>query len=181
MDNKFKKATLAGGCFWCIEAIYKELRGVVSVISGYSGGDEKNPSYEEVSSGSTGHVEAVQIEYNPELISYKDILDIFWTAHDPTQENGQGTDIGPQYRAVIFYHDDEQKKIAEESKEKLGASGKYKKPIATKIKPFTSFYEAEDYHQDYYESNKQAPYCRLVINPKLKKLRNNFNEKLKEK
>jgi len=153
-DNKnYKTATLAGGCFWCMEPPFEKLEGVVKVTSGYSGGEEVNPTYDEVASGRTGHAESVEIVYDPEKISYEKILEVFWMNIDPTQADGQFADRGMQYRTAIFYHDDEQKAIAEESKKKLGESGKFDKPIVTSIEPFKSFYIAENYHQDYYKKN----------------------------
>lgn len=148
---RYEKATFAGGCFWCMESAFDGVEGIVDVVSGYAGGQEPNPSYEEVSTGRTGHVEAVQITFDPEKISYEKLLDIFWRHIDPTDPEGQFADRGPQYRTVIFYHSDEQKRLAESSKEKLSKSGKFSKPIVTDIKPFTTFYPAEDYHQDYHK------------------------------
>ena len=172
-------ATLGGGCFWCVEAIYEDLKGVESVISGYSGGAKKNPSYQEVCSGFTGHAEVIQITFDPQVISYKDILEVFWEVHDPTTLNRQGADIGSQYRSVIFYHSDEQKSIAEESKKQTDASGLYKDPIVTEISEFKGFYEAEDYHQDYFFNNPNQPYCSVVISPKVKKFKNKYEDQLK--
>ncbi len=172
-------ATLGGGCFWCVEAIYEDLKGVESVISGYSGGAKKNPSYQEVSSGFSGHAEVIQITFDPKLISYKDILEVFWEVHDPTTLNRQGADIGSQYRSVIYYHSDEQKSIAEESKKQADASGLYKDPIVTEISEFKGFYEAEDYHQNYFINNPNQPYCSVVISPKVKKFKNKYKDQLK--
>ena len=152
-DSMLKIATFAGGCFWCTEADFEKLPGVVKVISGYTGGHKENPSYEEVSSGSTGHVEAIQVYYDPSKLTYQELLDHFWRHIDPTDSGGQFVDRGSQYRSVIFYHDEEQKRVAEKSKEDLGKSGKFDKPIATEISKFTRFYEAEKYHQDYYKNN----------------------------
>ncbi|MEX2144852.1 MAG: peptide-methionine (S)-S-oxide reductase MsrA [Candidatus Spechtbacterales bacterium] len=174
-----EKATFGGGCFWCQDAVFRMLKGVESVMSGYSGGNVENPTYEQVSGGGTGHVEAIQIEYDPEQVSYNDLLEVFWTSHDPTQENGQGSDVGSQYRAVIFYQNEKQKELAENSKKALEEEKIYNKPIATKILPFSNFYPAEDYHQDYYQKNPEAPYCQAVINPKVKKIKRLFHEKLK--
>lgn len=173
-------ATLAGGCFWCTEAIFKRLKGVVSVVPGYSGGQKENPSYEEVYSGTTGHAEAIQIKFDPSVISYDKLLDVFWHLHDPTTPNQQGNDIGTQYRSGIFYHSAKQKKIAEESKQKLEQSGMYKNPVVTKIVPFTNFYKAENYHQDYYDKNKSASYCQVVIDPKIQKLMKDYKQEVKE-
>jgi peptide methionine sulfoxide reductase msrA/msrB len=152
-DEMLRIATFAGGCFWCTEADFEKLPGVLKAVSGYTGGEKENPTYEEVSSGTTGHLEAVQVYYNPSMISFEELLDYFWKHIDPTDAGGQFVDRGPQYRSAIFYHDDEQKKLAEESKEKLSKSGKFDKPIVTDIVKFTEFYEAEDYHQDYYKKN----------------------------
>lgn len=163
-----EKATLAGGCFWCLEAVYKRISGVVEVTSGYAGGHVANPTYKEVCTGQTGHAEVVQIEYDPSIVSYEQILDLFWEAHDPTTLNRQGADVGTQYRSAIFYHNDEQRRIAQESKEK--AQENFSDPIVTEINELDAFYSAEDYHQDYFDTNPQAGYCRVVIEPKLKKL-----------
>lgn len=173
-------ATFAGGCFWCTEAIFQQLKGVVSVRPGYAGGSIDNPSYEQVSAGTSGHAEAIQFEFDPEIISYRDLLDIFWHTHDPTTINRQGNDIGPQYRSVVFYHDEEQKQLAEELKTELDASGQFSSPIVTTIEPFSSFYVAEDYHFNYYNDHKDQPYCQVIINPKLQKLREKYSAKLAE-
>lgn len=173
-------ATIAGGCFWCFEAIFKRLRGVESVVSGYSGGKVTNPTYEKVSMGTTGHAEAVQITFNPSIISYKTLLDVFWKLHDPTTLNRQGADIGTQYRSVIFYHNDEQKKVAEESKKNIENSSLYHDRIMTQILPFEAFYKAEDYHQSYYDTNTSNPYCRIVIDPKITKLYKDFKPLIKK-
>jgi peptide-methionine (S)-S-oxide reductase len=168
MTTKTEKATLGGGCFWCIEAVYQRLPGVVSVTSGYAGGSLANPTYEQVCSGSTGHAEVVQIEFDPAKISYTQILELFWQAHDPTTLNRQGNDEGTQYRSVIFYHSPGQKVVAEESRRK--AQSKLSDPIVTEIQPITAFYKAENYHQQYYQNNAHQPYCRFVIKPKLDKI-----------
>ena len=170
--SNLEKITLAGGCFWCTEAIFKHLKGITKVTSGYSGGYKPNPTYEEVCSGQTGHAEAIQIEFNPKVISFEKILEVFFTLHDPTTLNRQGADIGTQYRSVIFYHDQKQKKTAE--KVKAEKSDEYSEKIVTEIVPFTAFYKAEPSHQNFYENNKERPYCQVVINPKLKKLYKNF-------
>ncbi|HSX48704.1 MAG TPA: peptide-methionine (S)-S-oxide reductase MsrA [Candidatus Saccharimonadales bacterium] len=170
-------ATLAGGCFWCTEALFKSLKGVMSIKPGYSGGDNVNPTYEEVSGGETGHAESIQIEFDPKIISFKDILYIFMKTHDPTTLNRQGADMGTQYRSAIFYHDEKQKKAAEELIE--GLQKDYKDKIVTEITEFKNFYEAEDYHKNYYENHQNAPYCRLVIDPKLEKLKKNFSKFIK--
>jgi len=153
MDTKLKKATFAGGCFWCMQPPFRNLPGITDVVSGYSGGTKPNPTYEEVSAGTTGHLEAVQVTYDPEKISFDQLLDVFWRQIDPTDAGGQFADKGSQYRTAIFYHDDEQKRLAEASKKKLDSSGKFKKPVATEIQPFTGFYPAEEYHQDYDRKN----------------------------
>ena len=175
-----QKATFANGCFWCTEAIFKRIKGVDSVQSGYSGGDMDNPSYEDVSSGSTGHAECLQIEFDPEVVSYENLLDIFFGTHDPTTPNRQGDDVGTQYRSAIFYHDDEQKEAAEKKKEELDKSGTYDDPIITQIVPFTEFYPAEEHHKDYYDSNRSAPYCMFVIDPKVRKLLEHFKDTVKD-
>jgi len=167
-------ATLAGGCFWCTEAIFKRLKGVTSVIPGYAGGEKPNPTYDEVCSGTTGHAEAIQIEFDPSIISYDKILEVFWHLHDPTTPNQQGNDIGTQYRSEIFYHSAKQNRIAEESKEELEKSKAFNRPIVTQIVPFTNFYKAENYHQNYYDKNKSAPYCQVIVDPKIQKLMKEF-------
>jgi peptide-methionine (S)-S-oxide reductase len=161
-------ATLGGGCFWCVEAVYERIEGVLSAVSGYAGGSKVNPTYEEVTTGATGHVEVVQIEYDPSIISYDEVLDIFWKAHDPTTLNRQGADVGTQYRSIILYHDEGQKEAAEKSL--ANAARDFKDPIVTEIKPLEAFYPAEGYHQDFYDQNPSYGYCRIVITPKLKKL-----------
>lgn len=171
-------ATLANGCFWCTEAVFKRLKGVLKVESGYAGGNMENPSYEDVTSGQTGHVEALQITYDPEIISFNKLLDVFWATHDPTSLDKQGADQGPMYRSVIFYHSGEQKEVAEKSKKTHQA--KYKDLIVTEIIPFKNFYPAEGYHKDYYDKNRSAPYCQLVIDPKIKKLYQEFKEEAKD-
>jgi peptide-methionine (S)-S-oxide reductase len=172
-------ATLGGGCFWCLDAVYGELKGVKSVVSGYSGGTVKNPTYEQVSSGTTGHAEVVQIEFDPRVITYDDILTVFFSIHDPTTVNRQGADLGSQYRSVIFYHDDRQKEIAEKKIKEVDASREWPRPVVTEVVPFEGFYKAEDYHQEYFERNPGAGYCRAVIAPKVSKFREHFKEKLK--
>lgn len=168
--KSLKVATFASGCFWCSEAIFSRVRGVERVVSGYSGGDSTKTSYEDVSSGMSGHAEAIQIYFDEDLVSYEDLLEIFWLSHNPTTLNRQGNDVGTQYRSVIFYHDADQLKKAQASKEKLDASKTWFEPIVTQIVKFENFFEAEDYHQQYYKNNQQAPYCQLVISPKLTKL-----------
>lgn len=169
-SQKAELATFGGGCFWCTEAIFQKIRGITRVVSGYAGGARPNPSYEQVSTGATGHVEVVQIEFNPDEISYAELLEIFWSTHDPTTIDRQGADVGSQYRSIIFTHNDEQRQIAQNSRQDLDKSGRYKDPIVTKIEPFDGFYPAEDYHQNYYQTQPTAPYCQLVIEPKLQKL-----------
>ena len=166
--NKLETATLGGGCFWCMEAVYERLPGVVSVTSGYAGGHVDNPTYHQVCEGNTGHAEVTQIQFDPAKTSYAKILEVFWQAHDPTTLNRQGADEGTQYRSVIFYHDGKQKLVAEKSK--LAAQENFLKPIVTEIVPLKKFYPAEDYHQGYYDANTSAPYCQVVITPKLEKL-----------
>lgn len=178
-SNKYEIATLGEGCFWCSEAIFQRIKGVIKVESGYSGGNVPNPSYEAVCSGKTRHAEVVQITFDPSIISYRELLEIFFSTHDPTTLNRQGADVGTQYRSVIFYHNEEQKKIAEEIKEKLNDSKIWENPIVTEISPFKNFYKAEDYHQNYYNNNPYQPYCSFVISPKLEKLKKFFSEKLK--
>ena len=175
-ENKtdYETATFANGCFWCSEAVFKRLKGIKSVLPGYSGGQVKNPSYEEVCSGRTGHAESIQIEFDPKVISFEKILDIFWRTHDPTTLDRQGNDVGTQYRSAIFYHDLKQKEIAEESRRELENEGVYKNPIVTEITPFNNFYVAEDYHKNYYDEHRDAPYCSYIIDPKVHKLLLNY-------
>jgi len=174
-------AVLGGGCFWCLDAIYRRVSGVSNVISGYAGGKTKNPTYEEVCSGTSDHVEIVKIEYDPSIISFENILEIFWHIHNPTTINRQGADIGTQYRSVIFYLNEDQKKIAEQSLEILEKSGIFKEPIVTTIEPLSEFYTAEPYHQNYYNMNRMAnPYCMAVIDPKVKKFIYEYSDFLKE-
>ena len=176
----FDTITFGAGCFWCVEAIFQQLNGVYSVVSGYSGGHVKNPSYREVCAGTTGHAEVCQIVYDPAIISYLDMLEVFWKTHDPTTLNRQGADVGTQYRSVIFYHSDEQKKLAEEMKVRLNQAVIWKDPVITEIVPFRTFYKAEDYHQEYYFQNTSQPYCSAVITPKVEKFRKVFSDKLKK-
>jgi peptide-methionine (S)-S-oxide reductase len=166
--NKTETATLGGGCFWCVQTIYERLPGVISATSGFAGGHTENPTYPEVCTGATGHAEVTQIVFDPAKISYAQLLDVFWQAHDPTTLNRQGEDVGPQYRSVIFYHDEQQKLIAETSRR--AAQKDFSSPIVTEIVPLKKFYPAEDYHQGYYDAHTSQPYCRLVITPKLEKL-----------
>lgn len=177
---KTETATFANGCFWCTEAIFEELDGVISATSGYTGGQTENPTYKQVCTGETGHAEALQIVYDPAKISFDELLEVFWKTHDPTTLNRQGADAGTQYRSGIFYHNEAQKQEAEKYKAALDKSGAFDKPIVTEITPFTKFYPAEDYHQQYFENNENTnPYCRIVIRPKLEKFRKVFKEKLK--
>ena len=173
-------ATFGMGCFWCSEAIFLQLEGVSAVVSGFSGGQTANPSYREVCSGLTGHAEVVQVIYNPSVVSFDELLHAFWLAHDPTTLNRQGADEGTQYRSVIFYHNDYQKLLAEKYKKDLDSSGAFSSAIVTEISPFTKFYKAEDYHQDYFNNNGNAPYCQMVIAPKVEKFKKVFDGKLKQ-
>lgn len=172
-------ATFGAGCFWCVEAIFKELRGVQKVVSGYAGGHVEYPSYEAVCLGHTGHAEAVQITFDPEIISFEELLEVFWRTHDPTTLNRQGADVGTQYRSVIFFHDAAQREAAEKSKREVEKAKLWPDPIVTEIVPFTNFYAAEKYHQDYFRLNPNQPYCNRVIDPKMQKFRRAFQEKLK--
>lgn len=173
-------ATFGAGCFWCVEAVFQELKGVHKVTSGYSGGTVKNPSYREVCTGRTGHAEVIQVVYDPDTITFSELLEVFWQTHDPTTLNQQGADIGTQYRSAVFYHSPEQQRLAEEYREKLDASGAYAAPVVTEISPLINFYPAEDYHQNYYAENGEQPYCRAVIRPKMDKFRAVFADKLKK-
>lgn len=172
-------ATLGAGCFWCTEAIFQQLRGIENVKSGFSGGHIPNPSYKEVVTGTTGHAEVIQVVYDPKIISFEDLLEVFWTSHDPTTLNRQGADVGPQYRSVIFCHNNKQKKIAETFKEKLEREKIFDSPIVTEIAPFSNFYPAEDYHTNYYALHGNEPYCQFVIHPKIEKFKKIFKEKIK--
>ncbi|MGV8947520.1 MAG: peptide-methionine (S)-S-oxide reductase MsrA [Lutibacter sp.] len=180
MSDKLEVATLANGCFWCTEAIFQRLKGVEKMTSGYTGGKVKNPSYREVTSGETGHAEALQIYFDPNVISYQEILDVFFSTHDPTTLNRQGYDVGTQYRSAIFYRSEEQKEIAEEFIKALTEAKVFEKKIVTEVTKFDVFYEAEDYHQNYYNNNKTQGYCVAVINPKLEKFIKKYKNKLKE-
>ena len=172
-------ATLGGGCFWCVEAVYLEAAGVTSVMSGYMGGAKPNPTYEQVCGGNTGHVEVVQLKFDPTVITYRDVLEIFFATHDPTTLNRQGNDAGTQYRSVIFYYSPEQKATAEEVIRDLTAEKAFPNPIVTAIEPATEFYPAEDYHQQYFETHPNQPYCAFVVSPKVQKFRKKFAERLK--
>lgn len=178
-QNGKEVTTLGGGCFWCLEAVFVELGGVEKVESGYSGGTVPNPSYEQVCSGNTGHAEVAQVTFDPNIISFREILQIFFAIHDPTTLNRQGADVGTQYRSVIFYHDEEQKNIAEEMIDELNSAQIWPNPIVTEVAPLEDYYKAEDYHQEYYKYNSQQPYCQAVITPKLAKFRKSFAKKLK--
>ncbi len=178
--SQFATATLAGGCFWCTEAIFQRLKGVTAVIPGYAASRIENPSYEQVCSGRTGAAEAIQVTYDPSIISYEKLLEIFWHVHDPTTPNRQGNDVGTQYRSAIYYQTDEQQRIALASKEALEKSGTYKQPVVTEIVPFTNFYPAEDYHKDYYDRNRYQPYCMVVIDPKVQKLLKGYRTEVKD-
>jgi peptide-methionine (S)-S-oxide reductase len=173
-------ATLGGGCFWCLEAVYDQVQGVTEVVSGYSGGTVPLPTYQQVCTGLTGHAEVVQISFDPERISFKEILQIFFSIHDPTTLNRQGADVGPQYRSAIFYHSEEQKATAEAVIAELGADHIWTDPIITQVVPFEAFFPAEDYHQEYYQNNPWQGYCRVVISPKVAKFRKKFAERLKQ-
>jgi len=168
--GKIEQATFGAGCFWCVEAVFERLEGVIDVQAGYAGGNTQDPTYNEVCKGKSGHAEVIQIDYDPHIITYEKLLDVFWMSHDPTTLNRQGGDIGTQYRSAIFYHSDSQKKIANNSKNNVSKINLYSKPIVTEISVLDTFYIAENYHQDYYRLNKNAPYCQLVIKPKLDKL-----------
>ena len=178
-NQEIKIAVFANGCFWCTEAVFSMLKGVKSVVPGYAGGDVPNPTYEQVGGGKTGHAEAIRITYDPVIISYDDLLAVFFNTHDPTTLNRQGNDVGTQYRSVIFYGSEEEKAKAEALIKELNEKKAYDNPVVTEVTPLREFYEAEDYHQDYYEHNKGAPYCQLVIAPKLEKLQERFKELLK--
>ena len=174
-------ATFGAGCFWCVEAVFQHLKGVESVVSGYSGGHIKNPSYKEVCNGNTGHAEVIQITYDPRVISFSELLEVFWQSHDPTTLNRQGNDVGTQYRSAIFYHNEEQQMLAEKYKKELDESDAFDDPMVTEITPFINFYKAEDYHQNYFNENPYQPYCSIIIRPKVEKFKKVFKDKLKEK
>jgi methionine-S-sulfoxide reductase len=179
MSESLQLATFGGGCFWCTEAVFLDVKGVKSVVSGYAGGSVKNPTYREVCSGLTGHAEVVQITFDPALVSYTDLLEIFWNTHDPTTLNRQGADVGTQYRSVVFYHSPEQKTEAEQYKKQLEASKVFKNPVVTEISPIPVFYQAEAYHQNYFALNPEQGYCQYVIRPKVEKFKKQFGNKLK--
>jgi len=175
-DNSQDIATFAAGCFWCVEAVFQNIKGVKKIASGYSGGNMENPSYEEVSAGSTYHAETIQITFDPKVISYKDLLFVFWRTHDPTTPNRQGADVGSQYRSAIFYRNEKQRSLALQSKKEVEKKDLFGKPIVTEINPFKVFYPAESYHQNYYKNNRNKPYCQLVIDPKIQKLKKELTE-----
>jgi methionine-S-sulfoxide reductase len=179
-SSKLETATFASGCFWCSEAVFQQLRGVKSVVSGYSGGLAENPTYEEVCSGTTGYAEAIQVTFDPTVIPYTDLLQVFWQTHDPTTLNRQGNDIGTQYRSAVFYHNDQQRKVAEEYKQQLDSSKTFSGPIVTEITQYTNFIPAEKYHQDYYQQNPNQGYCQYVIRPKVEKFRKQFASLLQD-
>jgi peptide-methionine (S)-S-oxide reductase len=174
-----KEATLGAGCFWCIEACFKDMRGIVSVVSGYAGGQVENPTYKSVCEGTTGHAEVARITFDPELISFEELLEVFWFVHDPTQLNRQGNDVGTQYRSVVFYHDEEQKQLAEAYKKRLTDEQVWNDPIVTEIVEINNYYPAEDYHQDYYTLNPGNAYCQAIVRPKVEKFRKVFADRLK--
>jgi len=180
MNDNTETTTLANGCFWCSEAVFKRLKGVESVLPGYAGGTVKNPTYDEVCMENTGHAESIQVKFDPKIISFEKILHIFWHTHNPTTLNRQGNDIGTQYRSAIFFHDEKQKAIAEKSKKDIEQAGLYKDPIVTEITPFKNFYIAEDYHKNYYDKHQEAPYCNFVIDPKIHKLLQQYRNDMKE-
>ena len=179
-NDGLQLATLAGGCFWCLEAVYNELRGVESVVSGYAGGEVPNPTYEAVCSETTGHAEVVQIAFDPDAMSFRELLEVFFTIHDPTTLNRQGNDVGTQYRSAIFYHDEEQRLISEDVIEEMTVAGLWDDPIVTEVTALDAFYEAEEYHQRYFEKNPFQPYCFVVVRPKVSKFRKKFVSKLKK-
>ena len=179
MTSQQSIATLGGGCFWCLEAVYQQLEGVTRVESGYSGGHVENPTYEQVCGKKTGHVEVVQVTFDPARVSYRDVLEVFFSIHDPTTKDRQGNDVGPQYRSAIFYHDDEQRQVAESIIAELAAEHAFDAPIVTELKPFERFYSAEQYHQNYFAQNSSQPYCAYVISPKIAKFRRKFAERLR--
>lgn len=179
VEKKLDTATFGNGCFWCTEAVFQQLKGVEKVTSGYSGGDYKNPTYEDVCTGLTGHAECLNIVFDSTVISFADLLNVFWKTHDPTTLNQQGADVGTQYRSVIFYHNEEQKKISEAYIKQLTESKTFSSPIVTTLEPFTKFYPAENYHQNYFNQNVKQPYCQFVIRPKVEKFQKEFKDKLK--
>ncbi|HEX8476033.1 MAG TPA: peptide-methionine (S)-S-oxide reductase MsrA [Pyrinomonadaceae bacterium] len=178
--QRMEVATLGGGCFWCVEAVFDELKGVERVESGYSGGQVENPSYRQVCAGTTGHAEVIQITFDPQVVTFREILEIFFTVHNPTTLNRQGADVGTQYRSVIFYHDETQRAIAQEVINEINAAKTWDAPVVTEVAPFEKFYEAEDYHQEYFRMHGTEPYCQMVIAPKMSKFREHYRERLKQ-
>lgn len=179
-DERYGVATLGGGCFWCLEAVFEQLEGVERVVSGYSGGEVPNPSYKQVCRGNTGHAEVVQVTFDPDVSTYRQLLEVFFDVHDPTTLNRQGGDVGPQYRSVIFYHDERQRETATDVMEELEEEGRWDGPIVTEVTPLERFYEAEDYHQEYFRENPTQSYCRAVISPKVAKFRKEYVARLKD-
>jgi peptide-methionine (S)-S-oxide reductase len=179
MNKNIQSAVFAGGCFWCTEAVFQDLKGVISVLPGYTGGNMDNPTYDRVSGGNTGHAEAIKIDFDQDIISFDDLLSVFFNTHDPTTLNRQGNDVGTQYRSAIFYTNEEQKIKAENIIKELNDSHAYDKPVVTEVKKFEKFFEAEDYHKNYYKNNKEAGYCQIIIAPKLEKLQKRFNNLIK--
>ena len=179
MQN-LEQATFGAGCFWCVEAVFQRLAGVHSVVSGYTGGTVQHPTYKQICTGTTGHAEVAQISYDPAVLSFEELLEVFWQTHDPTTLNRQGNDVGTQYRSAIFYHNAQQREIAEQYKQQLDASGAFPTPIVTEIVPLDVFYPAEDYHQNYFNDNARQPYCQFVVRPKVEKLVKLFSDKLKD-
>ena len=180
MEKKLETATLGGGCFWCTEAVYDSVQGVEEVVSGYTGGETENPTYQEVCTGATGHAEVVKVRFDPDEISFKEILQIFFATHDPTTLNRQGNDVGTQYRSAIFYHSDEQRQVADELLDEIGREGIYDDPVVTELSEAGKFFRAEDYHQDYFANNPNQPYCAAVVGPKVAKFKKVFVDKLKK-
>jgi peptide-methionine (S)-S-oxide reductase len=178
-DRPLEVVTLGGGCFWCTEAVFDDLNGVVDVVSGYSGGARPNPSYEQICTGATGHAEVVQVTFDPSVVSFSDILDVFFTVHDPTTLNRQGADVGTQYRSVIFYHTPEQQQVAQAKIAEINAANIWDAPLVTEVSPLTAFYPAEDYHQEYFRKNPYQGYCQVVVRPKVAKFRQKFGSRLK--
>lgn len=180
-EGSYETATLGGGCFWCTEAVYKEMKGVVKVVPGYSGGHIKNPAYREVTTGRTGHAEVVQVTFDPQVTQFTEILEVFFVTHDPTTLNRQGNDVGTQYRSAVFFHNQQQKEIAEQVIEAFEKEKVYDDPIVTEVTPFETFYVAEDYHHNYFERNKNQPYCQFVVAPKVEKFKKVFSDKMKNR
>jgi peptide-methionine (S)-S-oxide reductase len=177
--NSAETATFGSGCFWCTEALFQQLKGVRNVVPGYSGGSVENPTYKQICTGTTGHAEVVQVTFDPKVVTYSELLEVFWQTHDPTTVNRQGHDVGTQYRSVIFYHSDRQHQLSERYRQKIDAAHVFSKPLVTEIAQFTAFYRAEDYHQNYYANHPELPYCRTMIGPKLEKLKKVFQDKLR--